>query len=615
MRSQTNPRSSVLFATMTLLALSQTSAVVSGAELVPSENGSKGLFQKLIIIKDDVEVEWHPECRERGDGNIKAFSIFWRLATDTPDNIKDGKLLAGSDEGDPFFYVNKEDVKIWDTRTALEPRRPATADDPAMKIYKDQSETQTLATLDPKAMEVAAGMKILALVTGKGTSGEEDENLQAFPVTIFAGDMASEGGKAGVQGALENMVVEIVFVCDTTQSMQPLIDTAKKLMNRVTSGIAGELRQAKGAVRFGIVEYRDEDDTFITKVTLPLDDDPKKTLDALDNITVEGGGDFPEAVTSGLKTAIDDAGYQENSSKHIILMGDAPNKDAFGPTIEQIIEKSNPPATSDDDIQKAAITIHTVLAYGGGYEKDADAENDFKSLAAGGNTAGFLASVNIDSEAEKNNSINDFYDQISGLVSDLIKVRAGEEIEKTPSTAGNDNMRKAVWKIVDASTGGTDLPVHEGYASITTKEGDEVARKKIMVMRKDIISLQARLDMIISKLRKLKEGEGNIESFITTLQEAAVEMLGGDDPDFIVDGDTTLAEIIGDLPMKTNSLKLTIGQIAVMQPADFDTWLLTLKDAKRRAFEMMDNPSAWKEPNGLFGKPGQVGFFEKSALP
>lgn len=473
MRSQTQPRSIVLFATSVLIALIQATSIVSAAELIRSETGSKGLYQKLIVTKDKTEVEWHPDFRDRGE--IGAYSIFWRLSTGTPGNKKDGKLLAGDNEGNPYFYINEDAVEIWDTRTAIDPLRPVKDTDPVMEVYKEREKQNVEAILTPEKTKLARTQKLYAIVTGKGFPEDEiDENYQTFPVTIFVGKSDREGGKKDVEDSIENLTAEIVFVCDTTMSMQPLIDTAKKLMQRVTSGISGKYRQAKGAVRFGIVEYRDEGkaNQFISRVTLPLNDDPQKTLDALNGMVVLGGDDVPEAVTSGLETALDDAGWQKNSSKHIILLGDAPNKSDFGPTIESINKRLN--GSGKTGLQEATRTtlVHTVQAYGGIVPLDAAATNHFESFSTATSRPGFITTVDTTNEAEKTARIEDFYEQIADLIETLTLATEGKLPESVPESDGKDNMSQSIWTIVNAS-GDTknNMGVINGYASVTAKDG------------------------------------------------------------------------------------------------------------------------------------------------
>ena len=596
-------------------------SISSALEKVPSESGSKSLFQKLLVVKPKIDVEWHPDCRERGE--VKPFNIFWRLKTGTPDNKKDGKFLAGNDEGSPYFYVDEDDVRLWDTKTALSPI-PAVGDDEPFAVYDDTNESNKVAVYDEKEGQIAHNQKRLALITGKGQpESETDENLQVFPVIVFVGDTLPAGGKAAVINDVRELKVEIVFVCDTTKSMQPLIDTAKTLMQRVTEGIFGDLRQAKGAVRFGIVEYRDQGDDFISKVTLKLDADPSKTVRALGKIKVDGGGNVPEAVTTGLKTALDEAGWEENSSKHIILLGDAPNNTTFGPTIEQILKDSDGTGTTGAQIAKRTTTIHTVLAHGGGIPKDETALAHFAGLATGGEggAPGLMSVVNTDIAAEKESSMNDFYNNISAIVKDLIKVRSGDSprqiLEGGSDAPTEHNKMSAPFRRILVSSGedasGDSVA---GYSSITTKDGEVVAMKTTLVLRSEILLLQSRLSQIIKRLSRIKKGDGDIAAFIEAMQKAAVEIIGGDETEQIVDADTTLEEIIGDLPMKTNALKLTIAQVAVMQPDDFDAWMVTLKDAKKRAAAMFDGgKKVWLPPNEIGDNPDQIGFFEKSSLP
>jgi hypothetical protein len=113
--------------------------------------------------------------------------------------------------------------------------------------------------------------------------------------------------------------VDLVFAIDTTGSMGDDIDSVKAQ----TSTILSLLKGSSSSARAGLVLYKDEGDVYVTKVASPLTTDLDSVNSAIQSITVDGGGDTPEAVNSGLIAAIGED-WRPGVKKAVILLGDAP---------------------------------------------------------------------------------------------------------------------------------------------------------------------------------------------------------------------------------------------------------------------------------------------------
>ncbi len=125
---------------------------------------------------------------------------------------------------------------------------------------------------------------------------------------------------------------DIAFVIDTTGSMWDDIGAVKAqssaIINAIFDGVNGALDS-----RIAIVGYNDPStNTFLSFTDQPKIDDRKTAaINAINSITVGGGGDFPEMVNSGLLQALNGGAgewREEASARRIILFGDAPPKDA-----------------------------------------------------------------------------------------------------------------------------------------------------------------------------------------------------------------------------------------------------------------------------------------------
>jgi Ca2+-binding RTX toxin-like protein len=124
---------------------------------------------------------------------------------------------------------------------------------------------------------------------------------------------------------------DLAFVIDTTGSMFDDIDAVKarasEIINAVFDGDRGFLNS-----RIAVVGYNDPTtNTFLDFTDQPKIVDRKSAaLNAINSITVGGGGDIPEAVNAGLIRALSGGAgewREEANVRRIILFGDAPPKD------------------------------------------------------------------------------------------------------------------------------------------------------------------------------------------------------------------------------------------------------------------------------------------------
>jgi hypothetical protein len=115
---------------------------------------------------------------------------------------------------------------------------------------------------------------------------------------------------------------DIAFVVDATGSMQDEINYLKADLNNIISSIKDSIPSID--LNLGSVFYRDNGDAYITKHS-EMSNDIQKTVEFIKANNAGGGGDAPEAVHSGLNTAINKLKWRENSVARIIfLILDAP---------------------------------------------------------------------------------------------------------------------------------------------------------------------------------------------------------------------------------------------------------------------------------------------------
>src|SRR5262245_57014055 len=118
-------------------------------------------------------------------------------------------------------------------------------------------------------------------------------------------------------------IVEVAFVLDTTGSMGPLIEGAKRKIWSIATAIVDANPHAE--VRMGLVAYRDIGDEYVTKV-FDLTTDIQDLYANLLELKARGGGDWPESVNDALHTAVTKLKWSQGaeSDRIMFLVGDAP---------------------------------------------------------------------------------------------------------------------------------------------------------------------------------------------------------------------------------------------------------------------------------------------------
>ncbi len=118
-------------------------------------------------------------------------------------------------------------------------------------------------------------------------------------------------------------VIEVVFVLDTTGSMGPLIEGAKRKIWSIATTLIDCSPDAE--IRMGLVAYRDIGDDYVTK-TFDLTTDIQGLYADLLQLRARGGGDWPESVNEALFVGVTKMNWSRGreSTRIIFLVGDAP---------------------------------------------------------------------------------------------------------------------------------------------------------------------------------------------------------------------------------------------------------------------------------------------------
>jgi hypothetical protein len=143
-----------------------------------------------------------------------------------------------------------------------------------------------------------------------------------FMLTAFAAPAAATSDMRGFAPGMKP-IVEVAFVLDTTGSMGPLIEGAKRKIWSIATAIIDANPHAE--IRMGLVAYRDIGDEYVTKV-FNLTTDIQDLYANLLELRARGGGDWPESVNEALEVGVTKLAWTQGSEicRILFLVGDAP---------------------------------------------------------------------------------------------------------------------------------------------------------------------------------------------------------------------------------------------------------------------------------------------------
>ncbi len=178
-----------------------------------------------------------------------------------------------------------------------------------------------------QGIEIPSGLAAMPLAEGSGFGG--------FKTGIGNGLGDGTARFAAYIAGLRAAGLDVVFCIDATGSMGWVIDEVKDRIEDISQIV----RSLVPIARFGFVAYRDRDDPEFTTRVQPLTYSTAKLYRFLSRLKAEGGGDWFEAIDAGLKDAIEESGWRLGARKLIILIGDAPIKDAQLDNVVRLVEQ------------------------------------------------------------------------------------------------------------------------------------------------------------------------------------------------------------------------------------------------------------------------------------
>jgi Mg-chelatase subunit ChlD len=224
---------------------------------------------------------------------------------------------------------------------------------PNCKVTISNPQTQKTATLT-----TAASGRAVLFPGALGMSGNFKASTSCLSKASAEASFNSSDADGVVQLKLSaaradvsKPAIDVVFVLDTTGSMSEEIEGVKATLKAVLSKLGQDVK-----IRVGLVEYKDREDSFVTK-TYALTSDIASLSSSIAGISAAGGGDTPEDVNSGMAVAVNQMQWNDKAVARLaFLIADAP------PHLDY--QDGTPYSTSAKKAAEKGIKVFTVAASG-----------------------------------------------------------------------------------------------------------------------------------------------------------------------------------------------------------------------------------------------------------
>lgn len=169
--------------------------------------------------------------------------------------------------------------------------------------------------------------------------GEMDEATQEIAEGLEARlpDRADDIDTSIIVIGVGTAGVDVAFIVDTTGSMAGRIGGAVTVADFVGTRIVN----VRG--RVALTEYRDAGDEFVAAVRVPLTTDIDSFRDGLGALSVDGGGDTPEALLAALMETFNTLDWRPGATKAAVVLTDAGYHDpdvSTGVTLSEVAARA-----------------------------------------------------------------------------------------------------------------------------------------------------------------------------------------------------------------------------------------------------------------------------------
>lgn len=274
-------------------------------------------------------------------------------------------------------------------------------------------------------------------------------------------------------------------------------------------------------------------------------------------------------------------------------------------------------ALSEAGLIPLAVTLYLVRTFD---IYDGIAQATFKSLAQNDRYEGYYTHMNPEG-SDIDRVVNQLDERIKSAIGLIADVARGNEKKALKGQAKNSNeMTKPIFRIVGSELSAEEQiknPVLVGTASLRDPDnGRSVGEKVVMVSKEELLRLKSTLGAMYDTFQKKRKAAArqNVKTLLDELQKSLATAASGQK----LDENTELAELITDLPLRTEALRLTASDIAVMSTDAFDSWLEDIELAEQRTTELIEGDQGrWISINGIeeLSSSQRYAFLRLSELP
>jgi len=428
----------------------------------------------------------------------------------------------------------------------------------------------------------------------------------------YAGQARAGRGEAAAAD-LEKLQVDVVFVFDTTRSMQPYIDITRDAMQALARRLGKDLRER---VRFGLIGYRDSLKRapgleYETRLFTPELVDAATLAKVLAQAKAArvGSGDYQEEVFAGVDRALS-APWREESLRFVILVGDASShprgheQNLTGKGADDLLRQ-----LTDNRIHLVALHLKDPRA-----AKDHPlAERQFRTLSRvrGSEEDSAYYAVDAFQKQEFEQAMNEIADRVSGQLGEaLAKARKGEVVEVLPESgeaasadaSGAGAAFDKAWSAALVEYLGQEAePPKDIVAWVLDRDLVDPTQRalevRVLITRDQLGSLVQALDRVIQAMMR---AEVTQEQFFKALQGVAGQTMKR--PEAIGQAqrlvDTgLLPAFIASLPYKSDILALTDEMYASMTADDQARLQWSLLAKLKQYREIEQQVDAWRKLN------------------
>ncbi|MER8475984.1 vWA domain-containing protein [Mesorhizobium sp. M1163] len=325
-------------------------------------------------------------------------------------------------------------------------------------------------------------------------------------------------------GGVKSFAADVVFVIDTTNSMQPNIDAVTAAIGK-TAQIMSQKTSTPDALKFGLVGYRDNVEStpaleYVTKNFTPDLVSADKLQSLLDSGAVKasdsGSGDWEEEVFAGVRDGIK-SNWSPEAAHIMILIGDASSHPVGDP--------KNTTGLSEVALKDLAKQSNVYIA--SIYVADPKAASDlalarpqFEGLAVGDQDSGLAFSVVQasgqstevgDAGGAAGESTTSLEEALKGALSKVVESIATGRFDSIvqANTANGDTAGQAILGAVRAAfvdyIGKSAQPPANIISWVVDRDLSAYNKKsfdiKVMLQRGEVQELQSALNAVLSKFQ------------------------------------------------------------------------------------------------------------------